>query len=220
MKRTLATAILSAALCWSLQTQAQMGGGMGPGVGGMGGPGAGGGVGSIDPGGDVPRASKSLPNDPEGNADEYRLNGNCAKAIPIYRRLAARGGGFELARFHLGQCLLDAAKTEPDAQRAASLKQEGADDVTRAANSGLPNAQLGLVSMYLDGNGVPVDPVAAGMWSLIYHTNGTRIALGLPDISPELQARLDHALTATNWAVAQARADTWSPKLPDFDSTN
>jgi hypothetical protein len=35
--------------------------------------------------------------------------------------------------------------------------------------------------------------------------------LGLPDISPELQARLDAALTPKTWADAQSRANAWSP---------
>jgi len=67
------------------------------------------------------------------------------------------------------------------------------------------------VSLYLDANGVAGDPVEAGMWSLIYHANGTREVLGLPDISPDLQARLDAVLTAKTWAEAQSRANAWSP---------
>jgi hypothetical protein len=75
----------------------------------------------------------------------------------------------------------------------------------------LPNAQNGLIAMYLDGQGVAADPVEAGKWSLLYHGNAARRMYGLPDITPALQARLDSVLNEKSWAQAQARADTWSP---------
>jgi hypothetical protein len=160
---------------------------------------------------DSSRTSR-LPSDPEGNAEDLRLNGKCEQAIPIFRRLAANGDGYEIAQYNLGLCLLDVGKAEPDAKRAAILKQEAAENIIRAANNGLPKAQSGLVVMYLDGNGVERDPVRAGMWSLIYHANGARMAIGLPNISPELQARLDGALTQDAWQQAQALANAWSPR--------
>jgi hypothetical protein len=46
---------------------------------------------------------------------------------------------------------------------------------------------------------------------LIYHSNGVRLSLGLPDIPSDLQARLDGALNEKSWADAQARADKWQP---------
>lgn len=139
------------------------------------------------------------------------MKGECDKAIPIFRRLANYGEGFELARYNLGLCLLDVAKTEPDATRAAGLRQEGAADVIAAADRGLPKAQASLVTMYLDGNGVERDPVQAGMWALIYHANGARMAIGMPNISAALQARLDGALNDQAWQQAQTRADAWTP---------
>jgi hypothetical protein len=128
-------------------------------------------------------------------------------------------GGFEIAQFHLGLCLLDVSKAEPDAQRAAALKKEGTDIILKAANGGLANAQIQLVSLYLDGVGVAADPIEAGKWALIYHGNGSRFVIHLPDISPELQARLDGVLNGTSWAEAQSRANAWTPPTRDWDAS-
>ena len=165
-----------------------------------------------------PTAQPRVLLDPEQRAEELRLAGKCAQAIPIYRRMVARGG-FEIAQFHLGLCLLDIGKSETDAQRSAALKQEGTETIIKAANGGLANAQIQLVSLYLDGIGVPVDPVEAGKWALIYHSNGSRFVISLPDISPELQARLDKVLSPTSWAQAQSQANSWSPVAKDWDAS-
>ena len=122
-----------------------------------------------------------VPLDPEQRAEELRLSGKCEQAIPIYRRMVARGG-FEIAQFHLGLCLLDVSKSESDAKRAAALKAEAAQTIIKAANGGLANAQIQLVTFYLDGTGVPVDPIEAAKWALIYHSNGSRFVISLPDI--------------------------------------
>ncbi len=155
-----------------------------------------------------------LPPEPEAKAEGLRLEGKCQLAIPIFRALAAQGYGYELSQYYLGLCLFDVSKAEPDAQRAMSLKHEAAGWIIKAANSDLPNAENSLVAMYLDGDGVTGDPVEAGKWSLIYHANGQRLALGLPDISPALQARLNSLLSEKTWAEAQARASAWSPLAP------
>ena len=199
MTRKSAILVLSAALCSALPAHAQMGG--------MGLPGEGPTAGEAAP----QTTSPDVPSGPEGQAEDLRLRGKCDKAIPIFRSLASRGSGFEIARYNLGLCLLDTAKAESDSQRAAGLAQEGVADIRKAADGALPGAQLKLVDIYLSGTGVAADPVQAGMWSLIYHSNGTRIVLGLPDISSDLQDRLNAVLTAKTWAVAQSRADAWQP---------
>jgi len=206
MKSGLAIIILSLTVCLSGPAVAQQG---------LKGP-----TGNIDPEGesDTELRTPRLPLDPEQRAEELRLSGKCQQAIPIYRNMVALGG-FEIAQFHLGLCLLDVSKTESDAQRAAALKQEAANIIIKAANGGLANAQIQLVSLYLDGIGVPVDPVEAGKWALIYHANGSRFVISLPDISPELQARLDGVLNATSWAEAQSRANSWSPPTRNWDAS-
>jgi hypothetical protein len=206
MKSGLAIVALSLTVCLSGPAVAQYG---------LKGP-----TGNIDPeGGSAPlQRTPSAPLDPEQRAEELRLAGKCQQAIPIYRRMVVRGG-FEIAQFHLGLCLLDVSKTEPDAQRAAALRQEATDTIIKAANGGLANAQIQLVSLYLDGVGVAADPVEAGKWALIYHSNGSRFVIHLPDISPELQARLDGVLNGTSWAEAQSRANSWSPTTRDWDAS-
>lgn len=167
-------------------------------------------VGSIDPSGDhdPSEGRVKLPPDPEGKAVELRLAGKCSEAIPILRRLSEDD---DIAEYNLGLCLVDVGKSEKNAQTAANLKHEGASWVLRAANRGLPNAQSSLVAIYLDGSGVQPDPIEAGKWSLLYQENGTRIAIGLPNISSALQARLDGALTQDGWVEAQSRASAWMP---------
>jgi len=206
MKVGLAITLLSLAVCLAGPVIAQQG---------LKGP-----TGNIDPegGSEPPLRSPRAPLDPEQRAEELRLAGKCQQAIPIYRRMVARGG-FEIAQFHLGLCLLDVGKAEPDAQRATAFKQEAASTILNAANGGLANAQIQLVSLYLDGVGVAADPVEAGKWALIYHANGSRFVIHLPDISPELQARLDGVLNGTSWAEAQSRANYWSPAARDWDAS-
>ena len=176
------------------------------------------GVSPVDPQGEAQQSQQKvqLPPDPEGRAENLRLQGKCLDALPILRTLEARSHD-DITQFNLGQCLLDLSTAERDSARAASLKREGAAWVLKAANDGLPNAQFSLVSVYLDGAGVPRDPIEAGKWSLIYHSNGTRLAIGMHDISSDLQARLDSVLTDHSWAQAQSRADEWTPNAPKVD---
>jgi hypothetical protein len=71
------------------------------------------------------------------------------------------------------------------------------------------------VLLYLDGTGVAPDPVEAEKWALLYHSNGIRLALGLPDVPPDVKDRLDTTLTDATRREAQSRADAWTP--PQLD---
>ncbi len=134
----------------------------------------------------------------------------------MLRRMADRNGA-EIAQFNLGLCLIDLAKAETDAQRAADQRKEGASWVLRAANAGFNKAEESSITLYLDGTGVAADPVEAEKWALLYHNNGLRMAIGLPDVAPETQSRLDAALTRAQRKEAQARADAWTPATPEAD---
>src|SRR5258708_6322817 len=59
---------------------------------------------------DEPTLAVKLPPDPEGTAEDLRLHGRCDQAIPIFRHLALRGSGFEIAQYNLGLCLFDVSK--------------------------------------------------------------------------------------------------------------
>jgi len=163
-------------------------------------------VGSIDPGGDHDPSENQvqLPPDPEGKAVELRLAGKCDQAIPILRRLS---DGDDIADYNLGLCLIDVGRAAHD----PAQQSEGAKWILKAANDGLPNAQSSLVSVYLDGSGVAKDAIEAGKWSLLYQENGTRMAIGMPDLPAALQSRLDGAMNDQSWAEAQNRASSWTP---------
>lgn len=148
-------------------------------------------------------------NDPETIAEDFRRKGQCEKAIPILRNLADSADGYEISQYNLGLCLLDLAAADP--QHPAAERKEGADYILMAANSGFGKAQAAAVGLYLDGTGVEADPAEAGKWALIYHENGMRLALGLPDLSPEIAAKLNAALTGTKRAEAKTRAYAWTP---------
>jgi TPR repeat protein len=206
MNHKLVVAVLSAIVWFVSQAQAQMSGQTGH-------------HGSSHAKSSPSNSGNSRP-DQEAKAEELRLDGKCEEAIPIFRTLAAKGVGYEISEFNLGLCLFDIGKAETDAQRVASLKHEAAEWILKAANQDFPNAQSSLVAIYLNGNGVDIDPVEAGKWSRIYHANGMRLAIGLPDNSPDLQARLDRVLNEKNWAEAQSRATTWSAASQNGNDKN
>jgi hypothetical protein len=166
--------------------------------------------GIANPGTYDPRMHESkVRNDPETVAEELRKKGECEKAIPILRDLANSADGYEISQYNLGLCLLDLAAADP--VHPPAERKEGADYILMAANSGFGKAQAAAVGLYLDGNGVEPDPVEAEKWALVYHDNGMRIALGLPDLPPDVASRLNAALTPPKRAEAKARAFSWTP---------
>ena len=76
---------------------------------------------------------------------------------------------------------------------------------------------LGAVLLYLDGTGVAADPVEADKWALLFHDNGMRISVGMPDIASDVKGRLDAALSAAQRSQAQTRADNWVSTAPSQD---
>jgi TPR repeat protein len=148
-------------------------------------------------------------------AQDLRMQGRCDKAVPILRVVVERGPGYQISQYDLGECLFDLAKAEKDAKKAADMRAEAASWIVRAADGGFNKAQAAAVLLYLDGTGVAPDTVEAEKWALLYHANGTRLALGLPDIAPDVKDRLDGVLTGANRADAQSRADAWTPPPMD-----
>lgn len=209
MKYSRLAILMLAAACWASQSLAM--------------PGDAGDMGTVVTPGEEhgPSSTGAQPSDDsESTAEDLWQNGKCKEAIPILRRLAAMGADHAISQDHLGLCLFNVAKSVPDAAQAAGLRREAAQFIIQSANNGFPNAQLQAVTIYLDGYGVAVDPVEAGKWSLIYQSNSLRYTIGLPDISEELQARLDKALTGKSWDEAQARASGWAPSSQNTSSSN
>ncbi len=152
----------------------------------------------------------SRPDQSQAQGEQLRLNGQCDKAVPILRLYATRGDGYEISQFNLGMCLLDLAAAQHDAAQAAAGRKEGADWIVQAANAGFAKAEARAVLLYLEGTGVAADPVEAEKWSLLYHRNSTRIAIGLRDIAPQVSDRLDAELTDATRTQAEQRADNWT----------
>lgn len=143
-------------------------------------------------------------------AQDLRLQGKCDQAVPLLRRLAERGAGYEISQLDLGLCLLDLARKEPDTAKAGDMRKEAADWIVKSANAGFAKAQSKAVVLYLDAVGVTSDPVEAEKWALLYHGNPTRFVINLPDISPDLSSRLDSQLNDAKRNEAQARANSWT----------
>jgi hypothetical protein len=150
-------------------------------------------------------------------AEDLRLKGECDKAVPILRRLSERGNGYEISQLDLGLCLLDLAKLETDAAKAAPVREEGASWILHAANAGFAKAQARAVVLYLDATGVAADPVEAQKWALLYHDNGMRLGFGLPDIAGDVRTRLDAALDDAKRSEARKRARAWSPAVASVE---
>jgi TPR repeat protein len=148
-------------------------------------------------------------------AEDLRVQGKCDKAVPMLRRVVDRGPGYQISQYDLGECLFDLAKAEHDAKKAADMREEAATWIVRAADGGFNKAQAAAVLLYLDGTGIAPDPVEAEKWALLYHSNGIRLALGLPDIAPDVKDRLDTILTDSARREARSRADAWVP--PQLD---
>lgn len=150
-------------------------------------------------------------NNPEYIAEKLRLEGKCDEAVPIFREIVATQYGYHETQFHFAACLFTLAKAEHDPQKAQALNSEGADWIVRGADDGVPKAQAVAVTLYLDGIGVAADPVEAGKWAYVFHDNGSRLALGQPDLDAALRGRLDAALTGDQRKKAHALAESWTP---------
>ena len=146
-------------------------------------------------------------------AEGLRVEGKCDKAVPMLRPMAERGAGHEIAQFNLGLCLLDLAKADHDAKHAGDLRAEAADWVLRAANGGFAKAQAMAVLLYLDGNGVAADPAEAEKWAILYHRNGMRLGIGLPDTPADVRKRLDATVSDAQETEAKKRARDWTPQV-------
>ena len=149
--------------------------------------------------------------DPGSIAEGLRVEGKCDRAVGMLRPIAERGTGHEIAQFDLGLCLFDLAKADHDAKHAGDLRAEGADWVLRAANGGFAKAQAMAVVLYLDGTGVAADPVEADKWAILYHGNGMRLGIGLPDTPPDVRKRLDATVSDAQESEAKKRARDWTP---------
>lgn len=162
------------------------------------------------PGGDMHRPPGQ---ESYSQALAMRESQGCSAAVTPLRRFASYGGGFEIAQFQLGDCLVEEARATPDAVKRDDLAQEALTNLLKAANSNEPNAQGLLADLYFKGDIIPQDKVAAGMWLLLYQRNNLRINLGARSLSSGLQADMLKGLSDDEWAQARVKADEFQPVI-------
>lgn len=141
----------------------------------------------------------------------FKQNADCPKAIPLLEPFAARGHGFEVAQYQLGQCYLETAQTATSPAEADQARTLAAQWIIKAAESDLPGAQEQASRLYADGHGVAPDPIEAGKWLLLAQRNPMRRVFGPVVIDPELEQSLRVRLTPSEWEQARARAARWHP---------
>lgn len=157
------------------------------------------------------QAQAAVPSDPYERALQVKEKSGCRQAIPVLEPIAARGRGYEVAQFQLGECYIETAPTAGAARAIEETRAKGARFIVAAANAQLPSAQEQAVRLYLDAIGVAADPVEAGKWYLLLQRNPRRSLFGPAKIDAQLEARLRHDLTGPEWAKARLRADQWQP---------
>jgi TPR repeat protein len=148
---------------------------------------------------------------PYERAMYYKQQGEIAKAIELLEPMAAQGHGFEQAQLSLGECYIDSADkaATPDARHDALVK--GTKWILTAGDAGFPQAQVRLVHMMVEGGRFKVEPVAAGMWYLIWKRNPARLQTGVSDLDPAFVAKLRSLLSPEDWQKAEAQASAWQP---------
>lgn len=138
---------------------------------------------------------------------------NCAQAIPLFHQLSMRGEGFELAQYHLADCLFQTAPASATDTRWI----EALLWMRRAAEAGVPQAQGVLATLYATGPANARDLAEAAMWYQLFTTNPARKK---PGFSSNLDRadiiRIESALTRPALTEGKIRADNfrrfhWSP---------
>jgi len=141
---------------------------------------------------------------------EHKAAGDCKAAIPLFNRLARRGQGFELAQFHLGECLMRGAEESATSTQFLS----GLVWVRRAAEAGAPQAQATLALLYLGGPESLRDREEAAFWFALFRDNPERKKPGFSSpLSAREEERLESALPAEIRDAAKERAESWQRKV-------
>ena len=162
-------------------------------------------------------ASKGSGGGRAGGGDLYshamalKRSGDCEAAERPLARLAAQGGGFEIAQFHLGDCLIHRS-TEASGPGHELLVNQGLHWLELAANSGEPKAQARLVETYAANNGAVVQ---AATWYLVFQDNPKRTFLEIVEIDPQAKETLFRLATEEDWKMAQVNADAWSKVIQE-----
>ncbi|RMD90724.1 MAG: sel1 repeat family protein [Alphaproteobacteria bacterium] len=136
---------------------------------------------------------------------EMKAAGNCAGAIPGFYALAQRGAGYELAQYHLADCLLAGAPRSLSATRFL----DGLVWMRRAAEAGSPEAQGALALLYLDGPAGLRDAAEAAFWYELSLANPAAKRPGFTPLDRSKRERLEAALSPALRAAARERIQGW-----------
>ena len=110
---------------------------------------------------------------PEGSARgiELKQAGQFQDAIPYFAQVAGLGAGYEVAQYHLGDCLVRLGDAESEPESAGQKHREGVVWIRLAAESGYVNAQARLAELLHQGRGVTADNSDAAMYLLLAERN-------------------------------------------------
>lgn len=148
-------------------------------------------------------------------AIQAKSNGDCARAVPQLYGLALRGSGFELAQYHLADCLMQSVE-----RTAVSTDYlEALVWMRRAAEAGSPEAQAALAAEYLDGPADLRDRQQAAQWYVLYRDNGAKNRPGFKPINRDRIRHLEAAFSPGETEAAESWADNfeirnWRAPMP------
>lgn len=154
------------------------------------------------------------PSDMFTHALALKSSGNCKGAEAPLKRLAAFGGGFEIAQFHLADCLLRRSKNAGGAERTL-LTGQALHWLELSARSDEPRSQALLVAFHMDEAHETPDVLSAATWSLIFNDNGKRNYIETVVIDPAATKRLNTAASDDIWAEAEEAARAFRPEIQE-----
>lgn len=141
-------------------------------------------------------------------AIDLKADGKCHEAAPLFYRMAIRGEGFELAQYHLADCLLrDAPQSAVNSAYLDALLW-----MRRAAEAGSPEAQAALAGLYAQGPSGIRNREEAAMWYALYDANPARKRPGFVPIPRERADEIEAAIADSRQA-GEARASAWSKTI-------
>ncbi|WP_150002650.1 sel1 repeat family protein [Iodidimonas gelatinilytica] len=141
---------------------------------------------------------------------DLKAQNKCQEATPLFYQLSMRGDGFELAQYHLADCIFKAIS-----QSATSTEWlDGLVWMRRAAEAGAPEAQGTLALIYATGPDGIRDLTEAAMWVTLFEKNPARKKPGFSSpISSTQLARINQALTSDARRAGEQRAENWKKIL-------
>jgi len=110
---------------------------------------------------------------PEGSARgiELKQAGQFEEAIPFFAQVAGLGAGYEVAQYHLGDCLVRLGDVESDPTRTSQKYREALIWIGLAAESGYVKAQARLAELLHRGRGVAADNFEAAKYLILAERN-------------------------------------------------